>query len=107
MTWNIFRGLTCRVFILQFLFVGGHITLSAAAPINASTIAITNSSDAWASLVANVGPLLILVGERHVKAYFKTMSQHSHFILYAVSPIGLVTAIVRLTFYSHESDSSR
>ena len=107
MNWNVFRGLTCRVSILQFLFIGGYISLSAAAPINASTVAITDSSDAWASLVTNLGPLLILVGERHVKAYFKTMSQPSHFILYAVSPIGLVTAIVRLPFYSRASNGSR
>ena len=72
-------------------------SLSLAAPINKSPAAFTNSSDAWASLVANIAPLLILIGEKHVKAYFKTMSQPSHFILYAVSPIGLVTAIVHFT----------
>ena len=58
--------------------------------------AISGSSDAWASLVANVAPLLVLVGEKHVKAYFKSMSKQSHFLLYAVSPIGLITTIVTL-----------
>ncbi|MCJ1260138.1 Rho GTPase, partial [Lignoscripta atroalba] len=66
-----------------------------AAPIDGAS-AFTNSSDAWASLVANVAPLLILVGEKHVKAYFKTMFRRSEFFLYAVSPIGLVTALVTL-----------
>ena len=69
-------------------------TLSAAAPVSHSLSAITNSGDAWASLVANIAPLLALLGEKHVKAYFKTMSRQSHFMLYAVSPIGLVTAVV-------------
>jgi len=72
-------------------------TSSGAAPTdNNGYLAITGSSDAWASLVANVVPLLILVGEKHVKAYFKCISQPSQLFLYAASPIGLVTAIVTM-----------
>ncbi|KAI5837102.1 hypothetical protein DFP73DRAFT_487798, partial [Morchella snyderi] len=57
---------------------------------------ITSSSDVWAQLVANIGPLLVLVGEKHVKAYFKTMHKTSHHLLFAASPIGLVTAVTTL-----------
>jgi len=72
-------------------------TSTIAAPTdNSNNLAITGSSDAWASLVANVVPLLILVGEKHVKAYFKCLSQRSQLSLYAVSPIGLVTAMVTM-----------
>lgn len=72
-------------------------TSSVAAPTDTgSNIALTGSSDVWASLVANVAPLLILVGEKHVKSYFKSISQKSQLALYAVSPIGLVTAIVTM-----------
>ncbi|RPA95611.1 hypothetical protein L873DRAFT_1774325 [Choiromyces venosus 120613-1] len=60
------------------------------------TPAITSSSDVWAMLVANIGPLLVLVGEKHVKAYFKIMSKTSHHLLLASSPIGLVTAVTTL-----------
>lgn len=70
-------------------------TSSGAAPTdNNGYLAITGSSDAWASLVANVVPLLILIGEKNVKSYFKTISQPSQVYLYAASPIGLITAIV-------------
>ena len=97
MILSIFRELGHVFFLYQLLLAGGCVTLSLAASISSSATAFTNSSDAWASLVANIAPLLILIGEKHVKAYFKTMSHHSHFILYAVSPIGLVTAIVGFT----------
>lgn len=70
-------------------------TSSGAAPTDGNgSLAITGSSDAWASLVANVVPLLILIGEKNVKSYFKTISQPSQAYLYAASPIGLITAIV-------------
>ena len=81
-------------FVLVLNSISLYASCSAAAPLDRG--AITNSSDAWANLVANIAPLLILVGEKHVKAYFKTMSTESHFLLYAVSPIGLVTALVTL-----------
>ncbi|KAH0603608.1 uncharacterized protein H6S33_007267 [Morchella sextelata] len=56
----------------------------------------TGTSDVWAQLVANIAPLLVLVGEKHVKAYFKTMHKTSHHLLFAASPIGLVTAVTTL-----------
>lgn len=57
---------------------------------------IATSGDVWATLVANVAPLLVLLGEKHVKGYFKTMSRPSHHMLFAVGPIGLVTALVTM-----------
>ncbi|KAI5812031.1 hypothetical protein BZA77DRAFT_347287 [Pyronema omphalodes] len=62
----------------------------------ASDTAIGTSADAWATLVANIAPLLVLVGEKHVKAYFKIMCRTSHHLLYAAGPIGLVTAVTTL-----------
>lgn len=61
-----------------------------------SDIPITSSADIWAALVANIGPLLILVGEGHVKAYFKTMCRTSHHLLFASAQIGLATAVSTL-----------
>lgn len=58
--------------------------------------AIESSTDVWAMLVANIVPLLVLLGEKHVKAYFKTMRKRSHYLIYAIGPIGLVTAVVTL-----------
>ncbi|RPA79995.1 hypothetical protein BJ508DRAFT_307905 [Ascobolus immersus RN42] len=58
--------------------------------------AIQTSSDAWATLIANIAPLLVLVGEKHVKQYFKIMSKQSHLLLFAAGPIGLVTAVTTL-----------
>ncbi|CAZ79311.1 unnamed protein product [Tuber melanosporum] len=57
---------------------------------------ISSSSDVWATLVANIAPLLVLVGEKHVKAYFKNMCRPSHHLLFASAPIGLVTAVTTL-----------
>ncbi|RPA76568.1 hypothetical protein BJ508DRAFT_310970 [Ascobolus immersus RN42] len=57
---------------------------------------ITSSGDVWATLVANIVPLLILLGEKHVKAYFKVMQNRSHYLLHAVGPIGLITAVTTL-----------
>ncbi|RPA78869.1 hypothetical protein BJ508DRAFT_328902 [Ascobolus immersus RN42] len=57
---------------------------------------IKTSSDAWATLIANIATLLVLVGEKHVKEYFKTMSKPSHELLFAAGPIGLVTAVTTL-----------
>ena len=65
-------------------------------PILATDSPIESSSDVWATVVANVSPLLILVGEKHVKAYFKVMSGLPHYLLYAVGPIGLITAITTI-----------
>ncbi|KAI9874010.1 MAG: hypothetical protein M1830_010298 [Pleopsidium flavum] len=79
---------------LLFLLCWATSTIAAPTDNNSNNVAITGSSDAWASLVANVVPLLILVGEKHVKAYFKCLIQPSQAYLYAVSPIGLVTAMV-------------
>ena len=84
-----------EVFVRFTLLLLCFAASSGAAPTdNNGYSAITGSSDAWASLVANVVPLLILVGEKNVKSYFKTISQPSQAFLYAASPIGLVTAIV-------------
>jgi hypothetical protein len=57
---------------------------------------IASSSDVWSALVANIAPLLVLVGEKHVKAYFKNMCRPSHHLLFASAPIGLVTAVTTL-----------
>jgi len=81
---------------LTLLLLGLAAESGAAPTDNSGALAITGSSDAWASLVANVVPLLILIGEKHVKAYFKCLSQPSQLFLYAASPIGLVTAMVTM-----------
>jgi len=83
-----------RLFRCTLLLLGLAAESGAAPTDNSGALAITGSSDAWASLVANVVPLLILIGEKNVKSYFKTISQPSQVYLYAASPIGLITAIV-------------
>ena len=67
-----------------------------AQPIMAASSSIGSSSDVWASVVANVAPLLILVGEKHVRAYFKIMCRRSHYLFYAAGPIGLISAITTM-----------
>lgn len=68
-----------------------------AAPIQNPPDGLTNNSkEVWMALVTNIAPLLILLGEKHVKAYFKSMSTISQHLLYAASPIGLITAATTL-----------
>ncbi|KAI5857798.1 hypothetical protein BZA05DRAFT_106487 [Tricharina praecox] len=82
---------------LQFLNISRLIVLMIYIdPSFAANSSIATSSDVWAALVANIAPLLVLVGEKHVKAYFKIMCRTSHHLLYAAGPIGLVTAITTL-----------
>jgi hypothetical protein len=83
-------GMSYRILIILSLMTFIEPTFGA------SDTAIGTSADAWATLVANIAPLLVLVGEKHVKAYFKVMCRTSHHLLYAAGPIGLVTAVTTL-----------
>lgn len=64
-------------------------------PIHApDAFALQQSSDVWASVVANVSPLMILVGERNAKEHMRTASSWHQFLPLAVAPLGILSIMV-------------
>lgn len=55
---------------------------------------LISSSEVWASVVANVTPLMALVGERHAKEYLRTMSGKRQLLNLAVAPLGILSILV-------------
>ena len=53
--------------------------------------AIAQSSDVWAQVVANVAPLMALLGERNAKAYMRAASSWHRFLPMAAAPLGILT----------------
>jgi hypothetical protein len=52
------------------------------------------SGDLWASVVANVAPLMALVGERNVKEYMRVASSRTQLALMASAPLGILSVLV-------------
>lgn len=56
--------------------------------------AAQQSSDVWAGVVANVSPLMILVGERNAKEHMRTASSWHQFMPLAAAPLGILSIMV-------------
>ncbi|KAF2106948.1 hypothetical protein BDV96DRAFT_590290 [Lophiotrema nucula] len=67
--------------------------LVSAAPIDPSSPAQL-SSDVWASVIANVAPLMALVGERNAKEFMRTVSVWHQLLLLSCAPLGLLAIMV-------------
>jgi len=52
------------------------------------------SSELWASVVANVAPLMALVGERNAKEYMRVASSRAQLFLMASAPLGILSILV-------------
>jgi len=55
---------------------------------------IQQSNDVWASVVANVAPLMALVGERNAKEYMRTTSSSFQLLPISAAPIGMLAILV-------------
>jgi hypothetical protein len=55
---------------------------------------IQQSSDAWAQVIANVAPLMTLVGERNAKEYMRTASSWCQLLTLATAPLGVLSIMV-------------
>jgi len=65
-----------------------------------ATSAIGQSSDVWASVVANIAPLMALVGERNAKEHMRTVSAWQQLLPMAAAPLGILailTSAIRLS----------
>lgn len=69
---------------------------------NQSTSPIEESSDVWASVIANVAPWMALVGDRNAKEFLRVSSSRDQLLLMATAPLGIfsiLTAAIRLRGY--------
>ena len=55
---------------------------------------IPASSDVWASVIANVAPIMALVGERNAKEFLRVSSSHDQLFLMATAPLGIFSLMV-------------
>jgi hypothetical protein len=62
--------------------------------IRQAATSLVNTSDAWATVIANIGPLVILVGEKSFKSYVKGCKSWVRYGLYACSPMGGLSTVV-------------
>lgn len=51
---------------------------------------INQSQDIWASVIANVAPLMALVGERNVKEYMRTVANWHQLVPICCAPLGIL-----------------
>ena len=61
---------------------------------------IENSSDVWASVIANVAPWMALVGDRNAKEFLRNSSSRDQLLLMATAPLGIfsiLTSAIRLS----------
>ena len=74
-------------------FVAGYPANSNSTP-EPGVTAITSSSDLWATVVANIAPLMALVGERHAKEYLRSMTSKTQVFDLSVAPIGILSILI-------------
>lgn len=86
-----FNGLCLLVAFSSF--VTGYPANINATPEPAIT-AMTSSSDLWATVVANIAPLMALVGERHAKEYLRSMTSTNQVFDLSVAPIGILSILI-------------
>ena len=55
---------------------------------------ITASGDLWATVVANVAPVMALVGERNAKEFLRMSSSLDQLALMATAPLGILTLMI-------------
>lgn len=80
--------LTTTALLLQVYKVSAH-------PLLARTpVPIAQSSDSWAQVVANVSPLMTLLGERNAKEYMRTASSWHQLFVLAAAPLGILSITV-------------
>ncbi|MCJ1348474.1 hypothetical protein MMC31_006706, partial [Peltigera leucophlebia] len=85
-----------RNFLATFLYLAfSNVNLVLGHPIHPrDTSAVGQSGDVWASVVANVSPLMVLVGERNSKEHVRTASSWHQFMPLATAPLVILSILV-------------
>ena len=60
----------------------------------ANQVPIAASSDVWATVIANVAPIMTLVGERNAKEFLRVSSSHDQLLLMATAPLGILSLMI-------------
>jgi hypothetical protein len=83
--------------LLLFTIASGHSVVNKRMTLvtrSGSERTIDASSELWASVVANMAPLMALVGERNAKEYMRVASSRSQLFLMASAPLGILSILV-------------
>ncbi|RYO18105.1 hypothetical protein AA0111_g10857 [Alternaria arborescens] len=78
---------------MMFSLTSGYPTGGIISPEPVAT-AIVSSSDLWATVVANIAPLMALVGERHAKEYLRSMTSSEQIFNLSVAPVGILSILI-------------
>lgn len=70
------------------------IPLAVCPPVSQNGQPVQDSADTWAGVIANVAPLMALVGERNAKEHMRTASSWHQFLLLATAPLGILSIMV-------------
>ena len=68
--------------------------LSARQTFTVNQAPIAASSDVWATVIANVAPIMTLVGERNAKEFLRVSSSHDQLFLMATAPLGILSLLI-------------
>lgn len=79
--------------VRYFFFLLSDVQLALCYPASPSN-PVGESSDVWASVIANVAPLMALVGERNAKEYIRTTSSWAQLFLLATAPLWILSILV-------------
>jgi hypothetical protein len=63
-------------------------------PSSFSPAPIPESSDVWATIIANVAPIMALVGERNAKEYMRSAASRHQFLPLATAPLGILSIMI-------------
>jgi hypothetical protein len=79
--------------LLRCIVLNVNVVFSA--PINSQTSApVQQSNDVWALVVANVAPLMALIGERNAKEFMRTTTTWHQQLPLSAAPLGILSIMV-------------
>jgi hypothetical protein len=79
----------------QLILIFAFVRLAASAPADQSYMdPAQQSTDIWASVIANVAPLMALVGDRNAKEFMRSISTWHQLLLLSCAPLGILAILV-------------
>jgi hypothetical protein len=79
----------------QLILIFAFVRLAASAPADQSYVdPAQQSTDIWASVIANVAPLMALVGDRNAKEFMRSISTWHQLLLLSCAPLGILAILV-------------
>ena len=89
---NVFKRGSHYILLVQICL--SHVRAVLGYPLRTTSPPFGQSSDTWAQVVANVAPLMALVGERNAKEYMRNASSWHQLLPLATAPLGILSILV-------------